>query len=171
MFAAGVLFWGGFNTAMELTNTEEFCVSCHEMKEYVLPEYEKSVHYKNRSGVRATCSDCHVPRPWARMFIRKITASNELLHKVLGVIDTKEKFDAHRAEMAHRVWEEMAATDSRECRNCHSLMYMDMDKQGQQARKSHSPYFARDTGKTCIDCHKGIGHQLQKGPSSSIAIP
>ena len=31
-FAAGVLFWGGFNWSLELTNTEEFCVSCHAMK-------------------------------------------------------------------------------------------------------------------------------------------
>ena len=25
-FIAGVIFWGGFNTALEVTNTEEFCV-------------------------------------------------------------------------------------------------------------------------------------------------
>ena len=24
-FVAGVIFWGGFNTALELTNTEKFC--------------------------------------------------------------------------------------------------------------------------------------------------
>ncbi|MCG7910964.1 MAG: NapC/NirT family cytochrome c, partial [Candidatus Thiodiazotropha taylori] len=29
---AGILLWGGFNTAMEMTNTEEFCISCHEME-------------------------------------------------------------------------------------------------------------------------------------------
>ncbi|MFL4294747.1 NapC/NirT family cytochrome c, partial [Enterobacter asburiae] len=28
-FIAGVIFWGGFNTALEATNTEEFCISCH----------------------------------------------------------------------------------------------------------------------------------------------
>src|SRR5690606_41688889 len=32
-FVAGVLFWGGFNTALEATNTERFCTSCHEMRE------------------------------------------------------------------------------------------------------------------------------------------
>ena len=26
-FAAGIIFWGGFNTAMEATNTEKFCIS------------------------------------------------------------------------------------------------------------------------------------------------
>jgi cytochrome c-type protein NapC len=29
---AGIIFWGGFNTAMEATNTETFCISCHEME-------------------------------------------------------------------------------------------------------------------------------------------
>jgi cytochrome c-type protein NapC len=24
-FIAGIMFWGGFNTALELTNTETFC--------------------------------------------------------------------------------------------------------------------------------------------------
>ena len=34
-FACGVMFWGGFNTAMEFTNTETFCLSCHEMRNNV----------------------------------------------------------------------------------------------------------------------------------------
>lgn len=28
----GIILWGGFNTAMEATNTETFCISCHEME-------------------------------------------------------------------------------------------------------------------------------------------
>ena len=53
----GVIFWGGFNTAMEATNTLDFCISCHEMEENVYREYTKTIHYTNRSGVRAACSD------------------------------------------------------------------------------------------------------------------
>ncbi len=34
-FVAGVIFWGGFNTALELTNTEKFCTGCHEMRDNV----------------------------------------------------------------------------------------------------------------------------------------
>ncbi|MGL5283196.1 MAG: NapC/NirT family cytochrome c, partial [Plesiomonas shigelloides] len=58
-FIAGVLFWGGFNTGMEMANTESFCISCHEMKDNVYEEYMETIHYSNRSGVRATCPDCH----------------------------------------------------------------------------------------------------------------
>ncbi len=157
-FVAGIIFWGGFNTAMEATNQEKFCISCHEMEDNVYVEYQDTIHYANRSGVRATCPDCHVPKPWVYKMIRKVQASNELLHKVLGTIDTPEKFEAKRLELATHVWETMKKTDSRECRNCHDWESMDYTKQQRRAMKNHIKGF--DEGKTCIDCHKGIAHSL-----------
>ena len=153
----GVIFWGGFNTAMEATNTLTFCISCHEMEENVYVEYEKTTHYSNRSGVRASCSDCHVPDPWVHKVVRKIQASKELLHKVLGTIDTPEKFDNNRLDMAMNVWEAMKATDSRECRNCHDFGSMNPADQKGRARKQHIN--GMQAGNTCIDCHKGIAHK------------
>lgn len=152
----GVIFWGGFNTAMEVTNTMEFCISCHEMEANVYQEYNKTIHYTNRAGVRATCSDCHVPRPWVHKVVRKIQASNEVLHKVLGTIDTPEKFDNKRLYMAQNVWRTMKETDSRECRNCHDFDTMNPESQKGRARKQHLN--AIKVGNTCIDCHKGIAH-------------
>ncbi|MBT7758611.1 MAG: Denitrification system component NirT, partial [Rhodospirillaceae bacterium] len=106
---AGIVFWGGFNTYMEYTNTLGFCISCHEMRDTVYQEYKESAHFKNPSGVRAVCSDCHVPKAWTAKLVRKIKASNELYHKVLGTIDTPEKFEAKRLELAEHVWAEMKA--------------------------------------------------------------
>jgi cytochrome c-type protein NapC len=157
-FSIGILTWGGLNTLFELTNQEDFCISCHEMRDNVYPEYQKTIHYKNPSGVRATCPDCHVPRPWPHMVARKIGASNELLHKFLGDIDTREKFLAKRLTLAEGVWATMKATDSRECRNCHQFDYMDPKHQRPGAAKQHLT--ADQEGKTCIDCHKGIAHKL-----------
>jgi len=153
----GVIFWGGFNTAMEATNTMEFCISCHEMEENVYQEYKKTIHYTNRSGVRATCSDCHVPDPWIHKVVRKVQASNEVFHKVLGTIDTPEKFDAKRLELARHVWDAMKATDSRECRNCHDFGSMNPEDQKKRSRKQHINGI--EAGNTCIDCHKGIAHK------------
>ncbi|HHJ17475.1 MAG TPA: cytochrome C552 [Gammaproteobacteria bacterium] len=152
----GVIFWGGFNTVMEATNTLDFCISCHEMEENVYREYKKTVHYSNRSGVRAVCSDCHVPDPWVHKVVRKVQASNEVLHKILGTIDTPEKFNAHRLELARNVWRAMKSTDSRECRNCHDFGSMNPENQKGRARKQHIN--AMEAGNTCIDCHKGIAH-------------
>ena len=152
----GVVFWGGFNTSMEVTNTMDFCISCHEMEENVYQEYKKTIHYTNRSGVRATCSDCHVPRPWIHKVVRKIQASNEVLHKVLGSIDTPEKFDVKRLTLAKNVWRSMKNTDSRECRNCHNFDSMKPEDQKKRSRKQHAA--GMKDGNTCIDCHKGIAH-------------
>ncbi len=157
-FGSGIIFWGGFNTAMELTNNEEFCISCHEMKNNVYEEYKETIHYNNRTGVRATCPDCHVPKEWHYKVIRKIQATNELLHKALGSIDTREKFEAKRLQLAQNVWRTMRKTDSRECRNCHDYDSMDFVEQGRRAVKQHSE--GLDSGKTCIDCHRGVAHQL-----------
>ncbi|KAB2850927.1 MAG: Denitrification system component NirT, partial [Hyphomicrobiaceae bacterium] len=120
-FASGIIFWGGFNTAMEATNTMSFCISCHEMRENVYAEYRSTIHYQNRTGVQATCADCHVPKQWVHKFVRKIEASNELYHHFLGSVATKEKFEAKRLTLARHVWTSMKGSDSRECRNCHTI--------------------------------------------------
>jgi trimethylamine-N-oxide reductase cytochrome c-type subunit TorC len=153
----GIVFWGGFNTFMEHTNTLGFCTGCHEM-DTVYQEYTQSVHYENNSGVRAICSDCHVPKPWTAKLVRKIEASNEIYHKFIGSIDTPEKFEAKRLELANNVWRSMKKTDSRECRNCHAFDTMTVGNQRNDARFWHP--MAIDEEFTCIDCHKGIAHHL-----------
>ncbi|MBD7977596.1 NapC/NirT family cytochrome c [Serpens gallinarum] len=157
----GILFWGGFNTALEVTNTESFCISCHEMRDNVYPEYKETIHYSNRTGVRATCPDCHVPREWTYKMVRKAQASRELWGKLVGTIDTPEKFEAKRLTLARSEWKRMKASDSRECRNCHSLESMNTETQKQRARKQHE--MAIRDNMTCIDCHKGIAHHKPAG--------
>lgn len=160
MFFAGIIFWGGLHTAIELTNSIQFCTSCHEM-ETVYEEYKQSPHYQNASGVRATCPDCHVPSAWGPMIAVKLRATvNELPRKIIGTIDTPEKFEARRLELAKRVWDRMKKTDSRECRNCHDLVSMSLDLQDKSARKKHTLEHRLKKGDTCIDCHKGIAHEL-----------
>ena len=156
-FVGGIVFWGGFNTAMEATNTMPFCKSCHEMRAYVYEEYSTKIHYQNRTGVQATCSDCHVPKEWTHKVIRKIQASRELYHWALGSIRSPEQFEAKRLTLAKNVWNSMKRTDSRECRNCHTLESMNPEFQQPRARKSHLD--AMEAGNTCIDCHKGIAHK------------
>ena len=160
-FISGIVFWGGFNTAMEATNTMEFCISCHEMHDNVYQEYKKTIHYANRTGVRATCPDCHVPKDWTHKIARKLQASKELYGKFMGTIDTKEKFEAKRLALAENEWARMKSVDSRECRNCHSFEGMDTEKQKLRAAKMHK--IAQDDKQTCIDCHKGIAHKKPQG--------
>ncbi len=157
-FVTGILAWGAFNWTLELTNTEAFCISCHEMQENVFKEYQNTIHYQNRTGVRATCPDCHVPKDWVHKIARKVQASNELWHHMLGSVDTPEKFNAKRIRLAESEWARMKGTDSRECRNCHHYDYIDYAEEGRRASAAHQKGFGE--GKTCIDCHKGVAHTL-----------
>ncbi|TWA66614.1 periplasmic nitrate reductase subunit NapC [Azospirillum brasilense] len=158
-FLAGVMFWGGFNTALEVTNKEAFCISCHEMKNNPYEELKQTIHFTNRSGVRATCPDCHVPHDWTQKIGRKMQASKEVWGKIFGTIDTREKFLDKRLELATHEWDRLKANNSLECRNCHSAESMDITRQNPRASKMHETYLF--TGeRTCIDCHKGIAHRL-----------
>jgi cytochrome c-type protein NapC len=132
-FVCGVVFWGGFNTALELTNTERFCISCHEMHDNVYEELTRTVHFSNRSGVRASCPDCHVPHEWTDKIARKMQASKEVWGHIFGTISTRQKFLEERLKLAKHEWARLKANNSLECRNCHSTIAMDLTKQADRA--------------------------------------
>jgi cytochrome c-type protein NapC len=158
-FVAGVIFWGSFNTALEAANTEAFCTGCHEMRNNVYQELQSTIHFSNRSGVRAKCSDCHVPHEWTDKIARKMQASKEVWGKIFGTIDTREKFEENRLRLAQHEWDRLKSNNSLECRNCHNYDSMDFTRQSPRAQAMHSKYLETQE-KTCIDCHKGIAHRL-----------
>jgi cytochrome c-type protein NapC len=161
LLISGVLLAAGA-AGLAWTNTEAFCTGCHEMRDNVYAEFKGTIHDTNRSGVRAICSNCHVPQEPIPMLKRKFRATLELWgHFVTGSIDTKEKFQARRYELAKRVWTRMKQTDSLECRNCHHADAMSSDLQSERAKARHAK--GKADGKTCIDCHFGIAHQEPEG--------
>lgn len=169
LLVGGIGFAGG-KYAIDQTNTVEFCISCHEMRDNNFEEYKDTIHAKNRTGVKAICSDCHVPHDFVGTTIRKIKAANDVFHHVVGTVDTPEKFEAHRLELAKRVWLRMKETDSQECRHCHDTRAMDPEKQGKTAQKQHQKLLSGE--RTCIDCHYGIAHKEPEGglePRDAIA--
>jgi cytochrome c-type protein NapC len=165
VFLAGIAFTGFINVGVAYTNEMEFCTSCHSMK-INLEEYKETLHYKNKSGVQATCSDCHVPKEFGPKMYAKVMAAKDVFHEIIGTIDTPEKYEAHRWDMATRVWAKMKATDSRECRTCHEFSNMDTSAQDRSARSKHSA--APDKGETCIDCHKGVAHKEPDEPEEPV---
>jgi len=164
LFILGIGFWTSFNAFVEYSSNESFCISCHVMQANVYEEYTQTNHYYNRTGVRATCDDCHIPADWFAKVGRKMQATmHEIPHWALGTIDTREKFEARRLFLAKRVWKRMKANDSRSCRNCHELDHMDLQVQQRSARSKHTYRRQVDRGETCIDCHQGIAHKLPEG--------
>ena len=155
-FVAALVLHGSFNAVMDYTNTQEFCISCHT--DDVYPEFQLTPHYSNASGVQADCASCHLPKDFVPKMTRKIVASREVWAELTGKVDTIEKFNEHRREMAEREWDRMMANDSQECRDCHIQEKMDLGLQSLNAQKGHTR--AQEEGMTCIECHKGIAHQL-----------
>lgn len=166
--SAGAL-WGSFVVVMDKTSSTEFCVACHEM-DPVFAEWQQSVHFHNSSGVQAQCKDCHIPRSWHGKIGRKINATFvEVPSKIMGKISTPEKFEARRREFAEKIWAEMKHNDSRECRECHDPARMNSEEQSPMARRKHAEAASR--GKTCIECHQGVAHNLPKEPDEPAAEP
>lgn len=150
---AGVV---AFDAALHVTSTEAFCISCHEIEDNAFAQLQKTTHYNNSSGVRATCSDCHVPRAFLPKMVRKVAAVREVWGSITGVIDTPEKYAAHAPVMKRREIARLKASDSRECRDCHEASHMLLAMQTARAREYHQGMAA--AGKSCIDCHTGIAH-------------
>ncbi|TDN43798.1 NapC/NirT family cytochrome c [Haemophilus haemolyticus] len=151
-----VVLWGT-QWVMHKTSSPEFCVSCHSMS-YPKEEWESSSHFSNAKGIRAECADCHVPSEGWHYVKAKFIALKDLWYEMQGKLDSKENFEAHRAELAKLVWDEMKATDSETCRSCHSFDAMEFSQQSKSAKQMHSD--AQTNNQTCIDCHKGIVHFL-----------
>lgn len=156
-FGFGAVALGTTNYVLHETSTTEFCYTCHSHEMFIKPEYEASSHFANTSGVRAECADCHLPHDnWFELVWTKAVVSLDIIPELQGKLDTAEKYEAHRAEMAEEVWRHFKENDSKFCKSCHSIAAMDFEEQDRQAARRHSK--SEENGQTCIDCHYGIVH-------------
>jgi nitrate/TMAO reductase-like tetraheme cytochrome c subunit len=163
----GVTTVAGSQVALHLTGSDEFCGNaCHSHEKFVFPEHKLSAHYTNRTGVRATCSDCHVPHNIAAKVLYKAKAGVlDAISEAKGTISTQEKFDKERWRMANHVWDEMKANNSANCRTCHDPSAWSQAKQSEDAQKQHKKFFSGKA--TCIECHQGVAHKEPEEPKDA----
>lgn len=156
-FALGAIALGSFNYVLHTTSSTEFCYVCHSHDAFIRPEYEASSHFSNTSGVQAGCADCHLPQDnWFALTWTKAVVSFDIIPELMGRLDTAEKYEEHRPEMAESVWRDYFASDSANCRGCHNSAAMDLENQDRRTARQHSR--AEERGETCIECHYGIVH-------------
>ena len=156
-FGLGAVALGVTNYTLHATSTTEFCYTCHSHEQFIKPEYEASSHFSNASGVRAECADCHLPQDdWFAYVWTKAVVSLDIVPELMGKLDTAEKYEAHRAEMAESVWRDFKENDSKYCRTCHDREAMNPEEQDRRTARRHAK--ADEDGETCIDCHYGIVH-------------
>lgn len=168
-FALGAVLVVGGQVTLAATGTTEFCgTTCHSHAQFVYPEYKQSGHFANRTGVRAGCSDCHVPHEYpAKLFYKMRAGLRDGIAEMRGVISTKEKFEKERWRLANQVWDEMRANGSAACRRCHDPAAMAANKQNDIARQMHERVKKDDAA--CVDCHKGVAHVEPEEPGESSA--
>jgi nitrate/TMAO reductase-like tetraheme cytochrome c subunit len=159
-FLVGIAFTGSFVAGLKYAETDKFCTSCHEM-ETPLQEYTHSVHYSNQFGIQASCGNCHVPPAFLPGLVRHIQAYAEVWGHMTGELNTPAKYESHRLQLAQKIWTELKANDSAECRSCHTPDAMAFAKQPPMAASAHQSL--AKSGMTCIDCHRGVAHSLPQG--------
>jgi nitrate/TMAO reductase-like tetraheme cytochrome c subunit len=162
--AVGVI---GTQVAVAVTGTSDFCgTTCHSHEKFIYPDHKLSAHYANRTGVRAACTDCHVPHSYpAKLIVKAEKGMADAFAELRGTISTQEKFDKERWRLANMVWDEMRADNSANCRSCHNPAAWDPAKQSEDATRSHKKFLS---GKqTCIDCHTGVAHKDVEEPKDA----
>jgi nitrate/TMAO reductase-like tetraheme cytochrome c subunit len=152
--AGGVI---GTQVMVAATGTNEFCGgACHSMQ-WVAQEHRQSGHYANRTGVRATCHDCHIPDRYPALLWYKTKAGiRDAIQEARGVISTEEKFKKERLRLAKSVWAEYKENNSENCQHCHQFNADVVAKQKEFVRPMHQQFLTKAA--TCIDCHKGVAH-------------
>ena len=181
-FALGTILVAGFGAAfvfflifhfgiMIYSSSMEICISCHEM-DSVYEEYKESTHYNNPSGVRAECADCHVPHGKNifgyidKLFAKIRIGSKDIYMHTIGAYSEPGSFEKVRYELAQNVLEEMRHRDSKECRYCHDYDSMNLEKQDKSGARKHKRTMEQG-GKTCVDCHEGIAHEIPDEPEEA----
>ena len=159
-FVLGIGFTGSFIGGLKYAETDAFCTSCHEMST-PFQEYTQSAHYSNVFGIQASCGNCHVPPSFLPGLVRHIQAYSEVWGHMRGELNTPAKYESHRLALAQKIWAELKANDSAECRSCHTPAAMAFAKQPAAAASAHESL--AKNGMTCIDCHRGVAHTLPSG--------
>jgi len=130
-----------------------FCTSCHEMNE-PFQEYRHGMHYSNVLGIQASCGKLPRPPRLVPGLIRHIQASREVWGHLIFELSTACKYEAHRLELAQKVWKDLKEHDSAECRSCHTASAMAFAKHLRRRRMSINRW--RRTARLALIANKGV---------------
>jgi cytochrome c-type protein NapC len=156
-FVAGVVFWGGFNTALELTNTEKFCTGCHEMRDNVFAELKSTIHFTNRS-VRARAVPIATS---AQVVDRQDRAQDASLQGGLGPSIRHHRHKENSSTIGSSCATRMGTLQGQRLPGMPQLpQHRSMDIPSSRRASVAHQRFLFTAEKTCIDCHKGIAHKL-----------
>lgn len=136
-------------------SSDAFCVSCHLIEATVAKELRQSTHWTRKSGVRASCSDCHISEGLTAAMWDHVLGTWDLYSFVVRGIRTPEDFEKVRFETANRVRLRMVGNDSKNCRTCHVMEAIKPKRK--RGQRQHAE--ALESGDSCIACHYNLVHK------------
>ena len=146
-FVLPFLSWLVGEESFTATGNADFCVSCHSMEPFVAANADNSHGGNNDYGIKATCTDCHLPHDNSAnyLYVKARTGIHDMWVENFGNpedIDWLAKSE-HREEFVY---------DSG-CMTCHSEL-----EEATKDEEEHTKYFAGETTSTCVTCHEEVGH-------------
>lgn len=139
-----------FRTAMKVTSTDKFCMSCH-VHPHADQSWKLSTHHNNSTGTIVHCVQCHLPPEGEGYFFEKAkTGMRDLygyLFKDTAEIDWEKKSLLEYAKK--HVYENT-------CKDCHENLFpLTLSVNGGNA---HLLYINSKDPIHCLNCHLDVGH-------------
>jgi cytochrome c-type protein NapC len=165
----GVLLVALTNEAVMWTSSDQFCgKTCHSMT-WATAAYQRSLHYKNQVGVRASCGDCHIPydsshataTEYAKLLMFKAhRGAKDFWNEIHKTIATEQEWEKRRPELRATFEAYLKKHNSITCRGCHQLDSFRGPRNPMKLLIHQNILKADDT--TCLSCHRNVGHVYEE---------
>ncbi len=140
---------------LPLTSSNDFCVSCHSMKD-AHKSWKESTHYSNETGMRADCVSCHLPP--AKNYTSHVTAK-----ACTGIRDAcvhfLGKYDAEKTRQHAK-----DKLPNKNCMSCHNDL-LERPASNAAVAAVHEQAIgkkAKRAGYTCVTCHTLHGEKADE---------
>ena len=156
-FIIGALLVAAFDTTMNTTSSNEYCMSCHTHEQADL-DWKKSPHYLSHSGVMTDCAACHLP-PKEDGLLKYYLAKSKMGAKDLWAKMTQDT-DKIDWESKRSLENARKIVYNSSCEKCHVNLYPEgISDDGITAHLYYDDN-AKKLGLDCISCHLNVGHYM-----------
>ena len=151
----GVILMILFDTAMQKTSTNAYCMSCH-----VHPDadaaWKMSVHFNNGSGTKTDCAACHLPPKGTKgYYAAKAKTGVKDLWSYLTKKPEELDFESKK-ELDHAV----KIVYNASCKECHVNLFPEGISDDGVIAHLYYQENEEKLGLQCISCHLSFQSQL-----------